>query len=194
MRSIIIIGAGGHAKSCIDVINSTKKFKIKYLIGENKFNNHKIFSFKNIINIENTDKLIKNFKKLNILIGVGQLKTGKKRNKLYQFYKKKGCNFPKIISSNSYVSKFSRIQEGTIIMHGVIININSIIGKNCIINSKSLIEHDCVIGDNVHVSTGVIINGGVKVGDNSFIGSGSIIKQNRKIPKNSIIPANTYLK
>jgi sugar O-acyltransferase (sialic acid O-acetyltransferase NeuD family) len=194
MKNITLIGAGGHAKSCIDVINSTKQFKVKYLVGENKFYNNEIFNLKKIIKADKVNNFIKNFKNLNILIAVGQLKTGVERNKLYQFYKNLGCNFPKIISINSYVSKFSKIKEGSIIMHGAIININSTIGKNCIINSKSLIEHDCVIGDNIHVSTGVIINGGVQVGDNSFIGSGSIIKQNKKIPKNSIIPANTYLK
>ena len=90
-----------------------------------------------------------------------------------------------IISKNSKIiqsekptdEKIFLLGEGTIILHGAIINANVKVGKNCIINSKALIEHDSIIGDNCHISTGTIINGGVKVGDGTFIGSGSITKQ-----------------
>ena len=34
MQNIIIIGSGGHAVSCIDVILSTKKFKIQGYISD----------------------------------------------------------------------------------------------------------------------------------------------------------------
>ena len=43
MEKILIIGAGGHAKSVIDVVESTKKYKIIGLIDNNtKINNKKI--------------------------------------------------------------------------------------------------------------------------------------------------------
>ena len=35
-KNIILIGAGGHAKVCIDVIESEKKFKIVGLIDNKK--------------------------------------------------------------------------------------------------------------------------------------------------------------
>ena len=35
MKDIILIGAGGHAKSCIDIIEGIKKFKIKCLLEKN---------------------------------------------------------------------------------------------------------------------------------------------------------------
>ena len=31
MKKIILIGAGGHARTCIDIITNTKKYKIEYL-------------------------------------------------------------------------------------------------------------------------------------------------------------------
>ena len=36
MHRLIIIGAGGHAKSCIDVIECEKKYKILGLFDKNK--------------------------------------------------------------------------------------------------------------------------------------------------------------
>ena len=36
MKKILIFGAGGHANSCIDVIEAENKFKIIGLIGKKK--------------------------------------------------------------------------------------------------------------------------------------------------------------
>ena len=35
-KKILIIGAGGHAKSCIDIIESSTKYKINYILGKKK--------------------------------------------------------------------------------------------------------------------------------------------------------------
>ena len=36
MKEIILIGAGGHAISCIDVIEESKKFKISGIVDNNE--------------------------------------------------------------------------------------------------------------------------------------------------------------
>lgn len=189
MKKIVLIGAGGHAKSCLEVINSKKEFKVNFLIDRK----YKVNS--DIKTVLESDFIKKNsLNRKNIHISVGQLKDGRKRKKIYEFYKSKGCTFPVVKSSSCYISKKSTIGEGTIIMHKVLININVKIGKNCIINSGSIVEHDAVIGDNVHIAPGAIILGGCHISNNSFIGSGSIIKQNTTIRENSILSSVKYFK
>ena len=34
MKKIILIGAGGHSKSCIEVMNQTKKYKIQFILDK----------------------------------------------------------------------------------------------------------------------------------------------------------------
>ena len=189
MRKIILIGAGGHAKACVEVINSQKKFKISLLVDKVYENKEKI---KTILELD----FLANYKlsKKNILICVGQLKSGKLRKKIFEFYKNKGCIFPIIKSKSSYVSKNSRIDEGTIIMHKAFVNSNTSIGKNCIINSGAIIEHDVIIGNNVHIAPGAIILGGCNIKENSFIGSGTILKQNSIINKETILPSGKYFR
>ena len=36
MSKIVLFGAGGHARSCIDVIERLKKYKIKFLVDNKK--------------------------------------------------------------------------------------------------------------------------------------------------------------
>ena len=183
-ENIIIFGAGGHAQSCIDVIESTEKYKIVCLI-DNDIKKRKILNIK-VIKEKKKVSYYKNISK-NSFIGVGQIKSAKTRKKIFYQLKKAKYKLPKIISPNSYVSAHAKIGEGSIIMHGAIINSGVKIGRNCIINSRVLIEHNSIIKDNCHISTGAILNGGVEVGQDSFIGSNTVIKQEIKIGENSFV-------
>ena len=143
-----------------------------------------------------TDDDLKNLRKKYdyAFITVGQIKSPEIRIKLYNLIKELDFTLPVIISPKAYVSKHAQIGEGSIIMHGVIINANAKIGNNCIINNRALIEHDAVIGDHCHIATGAIINGEVSVGNETFIGSGAVTKQCISIGNNCIVGAGVTLK
>lgn len=182
-KPLILIGAGGHAKSCIDIIENENKYYIFGIIDKSKkksFMGYKILG---------DDDKLKNYNRKikNVAIGIGQIKDYKKRYKIFDKCKKFGFKLPIIKSRYSQVSKNVNIGEGTLIFHGAIVNSGAIIGKNCIINSNSLIEHDVEVGNNCHISTGSILNGSVKVGDNSFIGSGTIVSHDVNIKAKSFI-------
>ncbi len=182
-KPLILIGAGGHAKSCIDIIENENKYYIFGIIDRSK---KKSFMGYKILGGDN--KLKTYIKKIkNIVIGIGQIKDYKKRYRIFEKCKKIGFKLPIIKSRHSHVSKNVKIGEGTLIFHGVIVNSDAKIGKNCIINSKSLIEHDVEVGNNCHISTGCALNGSVKVGDNSFIGSGTIVSHAVNIKAKSFI-------
>lgn len=189
MKKIILIGNGGHCKSCIDVIESSKKFEI---IGMIDINSVSIGKYKTIGKEKNLTEIFKQVK--NAHIAIGKIKNSKLRFNYFEKLKRIGFIFPTIISPYSYVSKNAFVGEGTIIMHGAIVNAYASIGKNCIINSKSLIEHDVNIDDDTHVATNATINGSVKIGKGSFIGSSSVIKQGIRVKSNSFIKANQLIK
>jgi len=192
MDEIIIIGSGGHARSCIDVIECSGLFRIAGLVEKNN-NNRKNNSGYSIIGSDNDlPKLRLKYKYA--LVAVGQIKSPKTRLRLFNMLLNLKYTLPVIISPKAYVSKNSNISSGSIIMHDVIINSNASVGRNCIINSKALIEHDAFIGNNCHIATGAIINGKVRIDDNTFIGSGVITKQSIQIGNNCVIGAGSVLK
>ena len=191
MKNILVIGSGGHANSCIDVLLSTKKFKILGVILKDKKTINKTQIKKTFLSA-NLKKLTKKCK--NAHISIGMIKNYQPRLKAYNEAKKLGYKFPIIISSESYVSNSSKLAEGIIVMHGSIINTNVIIKENSIINTRALIEHDVIIEENSQVTTGVVINGGCVIKENSFIGSGSILKENIVIKKKSFIKMGSIIK
>lgn len=184
-KKILLVGAGGHAKSCIDVIEQEGKFEIAGLIIPD------LDTEKNVLNYPfvGTDNDLENLKSDYdyALISVGFIKSPDNRISLYHKLKDIGFILPSIISSHAYVSSHSEIGEGTIVMHGVIINAGSIVGENCIVNSNALLEHDVVVGSQTHISTGVIINGDVNIGCGVFIGSNTTVKNGVNIEDNCTI-------
>lgn len=191
-QPIILIGGGGHCKSCIDVIEQEGRFTINGIVDLPKKKGQKILGYEIFANDDDIPELAKTYD--NFFITMGHLDSPQRRIELFTLLKKLDKTLPVIVSPNAYISKHAKIDEGTIIMHQAVINAGSKIGENCIINNKALIEHDATIGNNCHISTGAIINGGVQVGNNTFYGSGAVSKQYITIPENSFVKANSIVK
>lgn len=174
-EKIILIGGGGHCHSVIDVIEQENRYEIIGIVDTKENIGKKVLDYKIIACDDDLETIFLSCK--NALITVGQIESNKIRVKIYNKLKEIGFNLPVIISRLAYVSKYSSIEEGTIIMHHALVNANTKIGKNCIINTKALIEHDCIVEDNCHISTASVINGGVIVKNDSFVGSNSVSKE-----------------
>jgi sugar O-acyltransferase (sialic acid O-acetyltransferase NeuD family) len=186
MMNIILIGAGGHCRSCIDVIEHQGQYKIIGLVDANMKVGESVFGYKILGNDDDLKDLIKTCS--NFLVTIGQIKNALPRINVFETIKKLGGEFPVIISPQAYVSARAKISEGSIIMHGAMVNAGCVIGKNCIINSKALCEHDVVVHDHCHISTGAILNGDCVIGAKAFIGSNTVLKQGSKIEEGTIVP------
>lgn len=100
---------------------------------------------------------------------------------------------PSLVHPFSFVSCFSSIGEGTIVMSGVSISTNARIGKHCILNTNCSVDHDCRIHDFVHVSPNASIAGNVEIGKRSHVGTGASIIQGISIGKNVTIGAGAVI-
>lgn len=173
MKTLLLLGGGGHCRSCIDVIENEKSFVIRGIIDRQEPDSRDLLGYPYLGSDEALDTLLKDGR--DALVTVGQIKKAAVRLRLYTLLKNIGATLPVIISPNAYVSAHSGVGEGTVVFNGAIVNTRANVGRNCIINSRALVEHDTTIGDHCHVSTGAILNGGCTVGDESFIGSGAVV-------------------
>ena len=172
---LILIGAGGHAHACIDVIEQHGGYQIVGLVGMPEEMHTQHLGYEVIATDGDLPQLVKDYPYA--LITVGQIQTPDHRIRLHQQANKLGFQLPAIIAPSAHVSHHATVGSGSIVMHGAIINAGARVGSNCIINTRALLEHDVAVADHCHISTGAILNGDVKIGTGSFVGSGSIIKE-----------------
>jgi sugar O-acyltransferase (sialic acid O-acetyltransferase NeuD family) len=182
---IILLGAGGHAHACMDVIEQHGRYEIAGLVGmAEEVNSRRLGNFV-IASDGDLHELAKTY--LYALVAVGQIGSAVNRMRLYGLATELRFKLPAIVSPLAYVSRHAVVGTGSIVMHGAIVNAGARLGDNCIVNTNALIEHDVIIEDHCHISTGAILNGNVHVGVGSFVGSGSTIREGVVLGKACIV-------
>jgi len=186
---IILIGAGGHCRSCIDVIEQEGRFTIAGVVDRPDSGATSMLGYPVLGADADLPGLRKQY--TFALVAVGQIKSASVRIQLFERLKSLGFELPVILSPRAYVSKHAQVGAGTIVMHDALVNAGAFVGENCIINSKALIEHDATVGSHCHISTGAIVNGGVSVGSGTFFGSNAVSVHGVSIPEGSFISAGS---
>ncbi len=190
-NKIILIGGGGHCKSCIEVIESTNQYEIAGIIDTVEKVGEKILGYP-IIGCDNDlEEIRKNYD--SALVTIGQIKSASIRIKLFKKIKALNFKLPAIIAATAHVSRHASIGEGTIIMHQAMVNTDVVIGNNCIINTKALIEHDTHLGNHCHISTASVLNGNVSVGNECFVGSNSTFVNGISTVSNIFVGINSVV-
>jgi sugar O-acyltransferase (sialic acid O-acetyltransferase NeuD family) len=188
---ILLVGAGGHCKALIDVIEQGDLFKIEGLFD---LPNSKITELLGYPIVGDDSSLSRYKQKFeHVFPAIGFLNKQVNRANLYFKLKGLGYTIPNIISNRSYISKFCKLGDGNAVLHDATLNAGSRIGSNNILQTKSLLDHDVSIGDHNYISTGTLINGNVCIGDLNLIGSNVTINQGCKIGNKIIIGSGTVV-
>lgn len=191
MSPLLLIGGGGHCRSCIDVVETTRRFRIAGIVDFNEVSHADRLGYPYLGSDDALPTLLKHYRA--VLITVGQVKSPDIRIALFEKLLALGAEFPVIVSPLAHVSRHARVAPGTIVMHGAIINASASVGENCIINSQALVEHDSSVAAHCHLSTGAKLNGDVHVDVGSFIGSGAVVYHGVRIARRCIVGAGAVV-
>ncbi len=171
---VVIIGAGGHAKICIDIIRQNGLYEIVGATSNDK-------EMKEVMGVailgtdeEVLEKLFAEGVRFAV-IGIGALKKLSYRQEIFIKLKKIGFQMPALIHPRAICEPSAALGEGCQVMAGAVIGSDVRVHHNCIINAGSIISHDCYLEENVHITPGGILAGNVYIGKNSIIGMGASI-------------------
>jgi UDP-N-acetylbacillosamine N-acetyltransferase len=109
------------------------------------------------------------------------------RSKCFDILIENGCEVPSIISTDSCVHKSAEVDHGVIIFDKVYLGPLVKVSSNCLVNTGAIIEHETFIGSHCQISPGAIVCGRVKIGNSVFIGAGATIIDNINIADNITI-------
>lgn len=181
MKSIAIIGSGGHAKVIIDSIIKMGSFNIVGILDDYKEQGEKALGYDVIGKIEdiNSRNYIDEY-----IIAVGD---NYGRYKIFEKLISKEINYATVIHPSAIIANDVIINEGVVIMAGVVINSGTRIKKHAIINTGALIDHDNFIGEFASISPGVVTGGGVMVDDYSAICLGSNLRNGINVFERSVV-------
>ena len=184
---IVLVGGGGHCKSCIEVIESTGNYRIVGILDLPERVGFTVLGYKVI----GTDEVFLKYKTPNcsFLITACRVKSPGLRKKIFNALENINAEVTTVVASTAFVSPHAQVGKGSVIMHRCIVNAAAEIGENCILNTGAVVEHDVKIGRHTHLSTLAVINGDCLIGNETFIGSGSIIGNGLQVGSSIVVGA-----
>lgn len=180
---IIVVGAGGHAKVCIELLQAMGE-RVAYCVGGYD-SPEQCLGISVLKGDENLDRLSREgFRRVFIAIGANRL-----RDRLAALTSSLGYTLVNAISPSATISPSAEIGSGIAIMAGAVINAEASIGDLSIVNTGATIDHDCRIGRSVHIAPQSALAGNVVVGDYAFLGVGAKVIPEVAIGEQAVIGA-----
>ena len=190
-RPILLIGGGGHCRSCIDVIETTGRYTIAGIVDLPKRRGEKVLEYRVVGSDDDLPSLVAEY--TTVLMTLGHLGDPSRRMALMERVQELGADLPVIVSPTAHVSAHATIGRGTIVMHHAVVNAGASIGSGGIVNTGALVEHDARVGDHCHISTHAVLNGGTTVGKGVFVGSGAVLRHGVRIAPGCLVGAGSVV-
>jgi UDP-perosamine 4-acetyltransferase len=163
---IIVVGAGGHAKVCIELLRAMGE-TVAYCVGGDD-SPGQCLGVPVLLGDENLARLrSEGYSRLFVAIGSNGL-----RERLGALGSEQGYELANAISPQAVISPSVTVGNGVAIMSGVVINAESVIEDLAIINTGATVDHECRIGRAAHIAPQCALAGNVTVGNQTFLGIG----------------------
>jgi sugar O-acyltransferase (sialic acid O-acetyltransferase NeuD family) len=186
LQKIIIFGAGGHAISVANVAESAG-YDVIAFIDKNKAGEKLLDR-----NVIDECASIEGWRELCLAIAIGDNFT---RQRVYQDLHSRWSSlmFPVLVHRSATISKYAKIDSGTVVMPGAIVGPNSLVGKFCLLNTRASIDHDTTMLDFSSLAPGAITGGRVSIGFRSNVAIGATLINGISIGNDTIVGAGSLL-
>lgn len=161
MKSLLILGAGGHGVVVKEVAEACGYDKIDFLDDNFPHAIGKISELENF----------KEYKSVFVSIGNNTI-----RKQLLDKACELGYDTPALIHPDAYISSSANIHEGTIVEPKAIINSNVEIGRGCIVSIGAVIDHNACIDEFAHINAGTAVKSAAHVGPFRRLEVGEIVQ------------------
>lgn len=186
MKKLIIVGAGGYAKSVLDSVDHMNFSMIGYLDDikpEGTIHQGYPVLGHSVECLDNPTDYV-------YFIAIG---NNRKRKNWFDVIKGYNLSLINVIDPSALVSRAAVLGEGCFIGKLAILNHGCVVGDNCVINTRALVEHGCEINDHVNISTNATLNGDVICREGSFVGSGSVVNGQLEIGEWALVGAGAVV-
>jgi len=186
--TIVIVGAGGHAKVIIELIRASGAYEIHGCTDAAAVGSQVLG-----VPVLGTDDALADLYAQGIRHAFVALGDNAARLVAARKIRELGFEWVNAIGPRAIVSPSAKVGSGIAIMEGAIVNAEARLGDLAIINTGAVVDHDCEIGEGAHVGPGSTLAGNIKVGAGSFLGAGVTVIPGISIGEGATIGAGAVV-
>lgn len=187
-RRILILGAGGHAKVVIDIIETAELGAIVGILDDDSRKHGAQVLGYTVLGGRNA---LHELLAASPLYGVAAIGDNRIRMDAAGWFVQSGGLLLMAVHPLACVARSARIGRGSVVMAGAVVNPDATIGNNVIINTGAVVEHDCVVGDGAHLAPTSALCGGVEIGEGALVGVGAKVLPEVKVGSWALVGAGS---
>ena len=182
MRRLIIVGAGGHARSVAEAALLSGVFEVVGFLDDAFPSLAQVWNFP----VLGTTVDIQKYRVLadEVVVAIGKNEL---RESLCQQLWAAGFQLATVVHPRAIVSPRAVLGEGCAIMAGAVIGTEAQLGKGVILNCGAVVDHHCRVGDFGHLGVHSAMAGGSVLGRGAWMQAGSALGYGVKIDAGAIL-------
>lgn len=192
-RTVVGLGAGGHAKVVIDILSLYDDLEVIGLTNADPATiGHLVLG----VPILGGDDILPRLLSQGVtaaFIGVGSTGDCRIRRRLFLHASNLGFDMINAIHPTATIARSAHLGRGVAVMAHAIVNPDVHIGDNVIVNTGAQIDHDCQIANHVHIAPGACLSGDVLVGECAHVGVGATIIQGIRVGEGALVGAGSVV-
>lgn len=164
-RSVVVIGAGGHAKVVLATL-AALGLPVEVVLDDDPQSWGETLMGAEILGP--VDRLA-NLEVRRAVVAVG---ANRARQRLVNHLEARipDLHWMVVVHPSAVVHPTAVLGPGTVVMAGAVVQPDARLGAHSIVNTGASVDHDCAGGDFVHVAPGVRLGGNVHLGEGAFLG------------------------
>jgi sugar O-acyltransferase (sialic acid O-acetyltransferase NeuD family) len=186
---LVLVGAGGHARSVLDAIRSDGRHEAVACTDPDPARHGTMLDD---VPVAGGDDRLPELLSQGVAaaaVGLGSVRDNEPRSRLFERARELGFELPAIVHGTAHVSQTATIGTGTVVLAGAVVGPGARVGDNVIVNTGVVVEHDCELEDHVHVATGATLGGEVRVGRSAHVGLGATVMQGVRVGAGAVVGA-----
>ncbi len=188
MRDIVIVGAGGHGRETLDVIESMNREK-------------SVWRFLGFVDDDPAPTFVAEDLLLgpisamrdidaSYVIAIGSPAVRAKVELVISTWRQPAA---RLVHASATIGHVVQIGDGVIVAAGARVTTNVSLGHHVHVNVNAVVSHDCIVGSHTSVSPGAHLNGAVVVGERVLIGAGAIVLPQVRIGDGATVGAGAVV-
>jgi sugar O-acyltransferase (sialic acid O-acetyltransferase NeuD family) len=187
---LVIIGAGGHGKVVLDILELTAKHRIVgFLDADPTLAGTQIAGLPVLGPINQISRL----RQQKIKAAIVAIGDNRVRVSYAALLAEHGIELISAIHPAAVVAKSAQIGHNVVVAAGAVVAASVIVADSVILNTSCVVDHECELEPGVHICPGALLAGRVRVGAGAFVGLGAKVLPCLTIGKGAIVGAGAVV-
>lgn len=188
MEPIFVIGASGHAKVVIDIVEREGRLRVAGLIDQARPAGSSHFGCEVLGDEAALPALCEKRGVRAVIVAIGD-NAARARVSEAALALVPGLQFATAVHPAASVARGVALGGGSVVMPGAVLGPDCAVGRHCIVNTGACLDHDGVLEDYASLGPGAVLGGNVTVGAFAHVGLGASVIHGVTIGHDAVVGA-----